>query len=240
MTELNPVPRRTRFPRPRIVAAAMLAALVLAGCSSTHVGESWQCPLDQGGTCTSVEAADPAVPARAGEATGRVPGTSVAGTSVLGEPLYRARAEPESVPPRDAARTERACDAACGPFAWLARLFGADTDADGGKPGAGSAAADVAARPGAEAALPLPADTAPTPDGPAPGDSPPGDTAPVETPSMEPAGGDPSGDDPAADDLREPEYVGRIWIAPFVDGDGIYREGAYVRLVIAPARWRLP
>ena len=41
------------------------------------------------------------------------------------------------------------------------------------------------------------------------------------------------------DDLREPEVVGRVWIAPFVDADGIYREGAWVRLVIEPARWRL-
>ena len=215
MTELNAAPRRTRFPRPPIVAAATLAALILAGCSSTHVGESWQCPLAQGGSCTSVEDADPAVPARAGE------------------PLYRVRAEAESARPREAARTERPCDAACGPFTWLARLFGTETDADGDE----SAAPKPAVRPEAEAAaaLPLPADTTP-----APGDPAPGDTAPVETASMDPAGEDPAGDDPATDDLREPEYVGRIWIAPFVDGDGIYREGAWVRLVIEPARWRLP
>ena len=212
---------------PRVVAAAAVLA-ALAGCSSTHVGESWQCPLAQGGSCTSVEDADPAVPARAGAATGRVAGTSVAGTSVLGEPLYRVKAEAESARPREAARAERPCDAACGPFTWLARLFGTDTDATGDE----SAAAKPAALPGAEAeaALPLQADTAP-----APGDRAPGDPAPVETASTEPAC-----DDRAADDLREPEYIGRIWIAPFVDGDGIYREGAYVRLVIAPARWRLP
>ena len=92
------------------------------------------------------------------------------------------------------------------------------------------AAARPAARP-----LPLPAHTAPAAGDPAPGDPAPVETAPIETASTEPAG-----DDPAADDLREPEFIGRIWIAPFVDGDGIYREGAYVRLVIAPARWRLP
>ena len=44
----------------------------------------------------------------------------------------------------------------------------------------------------------------------------------------------------AAGDLREAEVVGRIWIAPFVDAGGIYREGAYVRAVLAPAGWRLP
>ena len=191
------------FRRPVAATAAVLAALALAGCSSTHVGESWQCPLAQGGSCTSVADADPAVPARAGEAM------------ALPAPLYRVRAEAEPARPREAARAEHPCDAECGPFAWLERLFGTDTDAS-----------DESA--GAEAALPLPADT-----------------APIETASMDPAGDDPAADDPAADDpaaddLREPEFIGRIWIAPFVDGDGIYREGAYVRLVIAPARWRLP
>ena len=198
------------FRRPVAATAAVLAALALAGCSSTHVGESWQCPLAQGGSCTSVADADPAVPARAGEAM------------ALPAPLYRVRAEAEPARPREAARAEHPCDAECGPFAWLERLFGTDTDAS-----------DESA--GAEAALPLPAHTAPAAGDPAPGDPAPVETAPIETASTEPAG-----DDPAADDLREPEFIGRIWIAPFVDGDGIYREGAYVRLVIAPARWRLP
>ena len=44
---------------------------------------------------------------------------------------------------------------------------------------------------------------------------------------------------PSGEDLRAPEVIGRVWIAPFVDAGGIYREGAYVRLVIEPARWRL-
>ena len=38
---------------------------LLAGCSATHVGESWQCPLAQGSSCTSIAEADPAVPAAA-------------------------------------------------------------------------------------------------------------------------------------------------------------------------------
>ena len=45
---------------------------------------------------------------------------------------------------------------------------------------------------------------------------------------------------PAPDALRTGEVVGRIWIAPFVDAGGVYREGAYVRAVLAPARWRRP
>ena len=205
---------------PRVVAAAAVLA-ALAGCSSTHVGESWQCPLSQGGTCTSVAGADPAVPARAGEATGRV----------LGEPLYRVRAEPVSTGPRDTVRTEQPCETECGPFTWLARLFGTDTDAAHDEP----AAARSAARPVIETPLPLPDGESPVHGEPAHDDPAPGDTADDDPVPIEPAS-----KDLVADDLREPEFVGRIWIAPFVDGDGIYREGAYVRLVIAPARWRLP
>ena len=43
---------------------------------------------------------------------------------------------------------------------------------------------------------------------------------------------------PAPDALRTGEVVGRIWIAPFVDAGGVYREGAWVRAVLAPAGWR--
>jgi len=43
---------------------------------------------------------------------------------------------------------------------------------------------------------------------------------------------------PAPDALRTGEVVGRIWIAPFVDAGGVYREGAWVRAVLAPAEWR--
>ena len=203
------------FRRPLAATAAVLAALALAGCSSTHVGESWQCPLDQGGSCTSVAGADPAVPARAGEAM------------ALPAPLYRVWAEAESARPRDTARAEEPCETECGPFAWLARLFGTDTDAEAPE----SAAARSAARPVVETPLPLPANGEP-----ALGDPDPGDTADDDPAAID----EPASRDLAGDDLREPEFVGRIWIAPFVDADGIYREGAYVRLVIAPARWRLP
>ena len=49
------------IPRRPLPAAIVLAGLVLAGCSGTNVGSSWQCPLAQGGTCDSVAGADPAV-----------------------------------------------------------------------------------------------------------------------------------------------------------------------------------
>ena len=36
------------------------------------------------------------------------------------------------------------------------------------------------------------------------------------------------------------EVVARIWIAPFVDANGVYREASHVRVVLEPAGWRLP
>ena len=45
---------------------------------------------------------------------------------------------------------------------------------------------------------------------------------------------------PVHDDAREPERIGRVWIGPFVDADGVYREASWVRIVIAPAEWRIP
>ena len=47
------------------------------------------------------------------------------------------------------------------------------------------------------------------------------------------------GDDPSGAGLRAPEVIGRVWIAPFVDAGGIYREAHWVRVVMAPAEWRL-
>ena len=46
-------------------------------------------------------------------------------------------------------------------------------------------------------------------------------------------------DGPEADDLRTGEVVARIWIAPFVDADGVYREASWIRVVLEPAGWRL-
>jgi len=42
---------------------ALAAGVLLAGCSATHVGESWQCPLAQGSSCANIAEVDPAVPA---------------------------------------------------------------------------------------------------------------------------------------------------------------------------------
>ena len=79
---INPALRRMALP------TAALAALLLAGCSSGHVGESWQCPLAEAGTCDSVAAADPAVP-----------DMDAARHTVLGEPLWRVRGGENAAPP---------------------------------------------------------------------------------------------------------------------------------------------
>ena len=42
------------------------------------------------------------------------------------------------------------------------------------------------------------------------------------------------------ENFRTKERIARIWIAPYVDQSGVYREGQWVRTVIKPAGWRLP
>ena len=56
----------------------------------------------------------------------------------------------------------------------------------------------------------------------------------------EPAPLDEGPPDGSGDGLRTRERIARIWIAPFVDAEGVYREGHWVRAVLEPARWRLP
>ena len=192
---LNPAPRLT-------VPAAALAALLLAGCSSGHVGESWQCPLADTGTCDSVAAADPAVP-----------DADAARTTVLAEPLWQVQSTRQPNAPVEAP-CDTACDGGFDPFGWLARLFAPET-ADREK----TATSDPVRL------LPPEAPTL--------------DALPAapESPELL-AGGETSPD--GHDDLRTDEVVARIWIAPFVDADGVYREASWVRAVLEPAGWRLP
>ena len=42
------------------------------------------------------------------------------------------------------------------------------------------------------------------------------------------------------ENLRTKERIARIWIAPYVDLGGVYREGHWVRVVVTPAHWSLP
>ena len=189
-----------KHPRRMALPVAALAALLLAGCSSGNVGESWQCPLAETGTCDSVAAADPAVP-----------DMSEPRSAVLTEPLWRVQNTRQPNAPAEAP-CDAACDGGFDPFAWLARLFGYDT-ADRDK----AASGPVQLLP-TEASTPA--------------------TLPAEPESPESlTGGETSPVD--HDDLRTDEVVARIWIAPFVDADGVYREASWVRAVLEPAGWRL-
>ena len=206
---IKPSPRRGALP------AAGLAALLLAGCASDHVGESWQCPLADTGTCDSVAAADPAVP-----------GMDATRNAVLAEPLWRVRNTDRPAPPVEAF-CESACDGGFDLLGWLGRLFGPET-ADGEEASAAgpvrlppSEAPDLAALP----AEPFPP-TGPEQDAMEP--------APAALPAEPDAG-----EIHAPGDLRTGEVVARIWIAPFVDADGVYREASHVRVVLEPAGWRL-
>ena len=175
---------KTNVKRSLRVGGAAAVGLLLAGCSATHVGESWQCPLAQGSSCATIAEADPAVP------------TDAAGQAMLfGDPLPGARR------PVDGAAARASCGSACGLIAWFRGLFG--------PAGPSTVAADPAAEPGVA------------------GDG--ENTTATPGPVI-------------ADDgsLRVPEVLGRVWNAPFVDADGIYREAHWVRVVLEPADWKLP
>ena len=220
----------TRFPPRRTgLPALMLSALLLAGCSTGHIGETWQCPLAEGGSCDSVAADDPAVPAATGGA-------------VLGEPLWLVRETgqpPAREPAPDATRgpgqaAAPSCEAECGafdPFGWLARLFEAG---DGEARSGGGAALGISTQStpssGREARATGATAAAPT--------SKPKTPPPPES-SREPLPGE-MDDDSDGGDLRSGEVVARIWIAPFVDANGVYREASHVRVVLEPAGWWLP
>ena len=208
--------------------AALIGALALAGCSSGNIGESWQCPLAKGGSCDSVAAADPAVP-------------DAGGRTALGEPLWQVRGSALEAP------GETVCTAGCGggfdPFGWLWRFL-ADID-DGGddSPAAGQPEPATAEKIGTLPAGPnREADAAASPAAPDGAEPQPVEPAaaglPAERPTAqaEPAAAE---DGPQADDLRTGEVVARIWIAPFVDANGVYREASYIRVVLEPAGWRL-
>ena len=201
------------IPRRPWPAAIVLAGLALAGCSGTNIGSSWQCPLAQVGTCDSVAGADPAVPQAAS-----VPDAAPADGMTMRERLYRARGEAVAGRQPKTVETPEDCAGGCDPFAWLARLFGADrndTAAPSPKPAPGGSPAGAADEPGGDPSAGTDADPF------------------IETAS------EPGAPEPGAG-LRTEEVVARIWIAPFVDGNGVYREASHVRVVLEPAGWRVP
>ena len=232
-------------------AAATAVALVLAGCAADYVGDDWQCPLAQGSVCASVAAADPAVPEALEPDIHAprilVPGVGDSGGLPGGAPPYRPRKAGDAEGTE--ANGEAGCESECSPLAWLAGLFDGLAGDDGSPqisaagqgddegigqgvddpvfaaatdaPASGvlgSAATQTAVADRSDVPTPLPAvDAAPA-----------ADAAPL-----------PTHDDVPQESVRAPETVGRIWIAPWIDAEGIYREGAWVRAVIAPAEWRL-
>lgn len=215
---------RRRWPgvRPAVVAAA---ALALAGCAATHVGDDWQCPLAQGEVCASVAAADPAVLE-----------TGDGGDLAVAEPLYARAGAPHASGTEAAAADERDCGTGCGPLAWLRGLFdGLAGDAGSGE-GEGAAAGppgDGEAAGTARVNLEVPSPAAQRPETQVQAMAAGHEGEAAETAPL------PATEAPSGADLRAPEVIGRVWIAPFVDAEGIYREGAWVRVVIAPAEWRL-
>lgn len=202
-----------------IVVLALAAMLGITGCAGTNVGGDWQCPLAQGEVCTSVSAADPAVPAKleiappAGEVPLYRPRTGGRGTS----------ANPRTEPATEAGKKCGRCGRLF-PFGWIARLF---------TPASLAGELSVSEDAGLE------------------GSTDPSEEAAATDISMSRSGEDlPDDADKkegtrvtrkvVPDDAREPEQIGRVWIGPFVDADGVYREASWVRIVISPASWRLP
>ena len=104
-----------------------------------------------------------------------------------------------------------ACTRGCRPLDWLRLAFGFD---DKGRAGAGANAVPEDVGADGEAGT-VAGETGPPPAGSAPAGM-----------GLLPAG------------PRTPEVLGRIWIAPYVDGAGAYHEGSWVRVVIEPAAWR--
>ena len=199
--------------------AAILAALLLAGCSSGHIGEDWQCPLVTGGSCHSTAMADPAVPKPA-SVQRRAPGGPIRLLPLEASP--NSADKPPDYGPGQASMETPPCEAACdgfGPFGWLERLFEGKGQEETGSARTAAAQPSIPSRDVQE--RPAEPPTASLPGEP-------------EADAREPASGNAQ-----AGDLRTDETVARIWIAPFVDADGIYREAAHVRVVLEPAGWRI-
>lgn len=201
-----------------IVLLALAAMAGITGCAGKNVGGSWQCPLAQGEVCASVSAADPAVPAKAGTThpTGAVP-------------LYRLRAEGGGTTGNSGTEPATEAGKKCGrcglfPFRWLGRLFSSTSHA-GEISVPDDAGPEVSTEPSgnptaAEFSMPPPTEDEPNAEA--------GKKGTRVTRKVVP------------EDAREPEKIGRVWIGPFVDADGVYREASWVRIVIEPASWRLP
>lgn len=103
-------------------AATLLGVLLLGGCATTHVGNTWRCPLVHGEPCRTVREADPAA---------ALPGREI--------PVPRARRGTVTDRPRSGesgvSAKKAACTRGCRPLDWLRRAFGFD---DKGRADAGA------------------------------------------------------------------------------------------------------
>lgn len=200
----------------RLLGAALAAVGLLGGCAASHIGSDWPCPLAQGSPCLSVSAADPArAPAPQGAGSPQSAGTQQgAGARQAAAPRQAVETAIHRAAERHRTReSERAakCTQGCRPSEWLERLGGRPSAESGGaEPDGDDAPADIGTEEGDETSM----------DGNPPVRQPPGDV-------LLSAG------------QRTAERIGRIWIGPYVDGSGVYREASWVRVVIEPARWRL-
>ena len=194
--------------RAAIPVFALVAAVTLAGCSGTHVGESWQCPLAQGASCDSVAAADPAVP----DAAARKPFSE---TPLRGARRGTARGAARRGPATPDAAVSIPSPGSRGCSGAAMTGGGRGCRPRSGDPGAGSGQR-AAATPVAE-------------------------TPAVRRCCRRGRARRPSGlcRIPPTAICAPARSIGRIWIAPFVDADGVYREAFHVRAVLEPAGWRL-
>ena len=196
------------------VALIGLFVLGLGGCASTHVGNDWQCPLTQGSACTRVAGADPAAPANV------APHTRAEGEAVAEEPGARARRYRTGTGARmpgarvaaKAGASAPTCRGSCRPSERL---------------GHGGGGEEEAPAPGHEDNENVQAVTGAGMDG-----------RNIEGSGRDTSGGSPDNDTVNRDSARTAEVIGRIWIAPYVDAEGVYHEASWVRAVLKPAAWR--
>ena len=221
--------RKESFGRAFTGTAALRWALVLAlgapllgGCAASHVGNAWQCPLVQGQPCASVAGADPA------GAGARRTGARQTGARQTGAQEEHAGTGLDTVD-----RTVPGLESPLYRSASAAEAPADDTAAQPSRRGCRGGCRPFVwlrrlgrlgkeASPDAEVGE---ADTEQVDAG-----------EPVEMPHTVTA----AAQDPGVDDLRTPEVIGRIWIAPYVDAHGVYREASWVRVVFEPAGWKHP
>ena len=193
---------------PTMAAALILGASLMGGCATSHVGNSWQCPLVQGSVCARVAEADPASPRRVPTHTNEAGGaaTKESATRVRRYRNATGARWPAARAAASAQEPESTCKGDCRVQDRRAQDGGAQHRiGHGGTVAEAAGAREIA-----------------------------GETAPgVDDP---PSAGLPSAGH-WRDGARTAEVIGRIWIAPYVDEHGIYHEASWVRVVIEPAGW---